>query len=176
MLAHQPRHRIEIGDADSGVDRCLDEDGTGILAERRPPVPDLRGIDIGNLDAEPSQFLVEQGAGAAIDPGAGEEVVAGAQHRQMRQRRGAHPAGQKHRVLGALQESVLARDIQLIGVVAVAGVADFLVGTDRVGEGAALVDGWSDRAPIWRPSGQPVNRDGRSAAGAVGAHQSGNGR
>jgi len=175
MLADKPRHRIEIHHADRGVDRRLDKDGPRVFTEGRPPVPDLRGIHVGHLDTKPSQLFIEQGPGAAVYPGTGNEVVAGAQYRQMGQRGGPHSTGHENRRLGALEKGVLCGDGQLIGIVPVTGITDFLVGTDRVGERGALVYGRTYRVPVGGTVRQSVNGDSRLANAGVGGHQSGSG-
>ena len=67
-------------------------------------------------------------------------MISGAEYRQVGQGRGPHAARQKHGILGALEQGVLSGYLELVGVVAVAGVADFLLRPNRIGEGAGLVD------------------------------------
>ncbi len=53
------------------------------------------GIHEGDLDAQAHQLLAEEPPGAAVDPAAADEMVAGTQHREVRQRRGPHAAGRE---------------------------------------------------------------------------------
>src|SRR5436190_264859 len=87
-------------------------------------VPATAPADERHLDAEPPEFLREQALHAAVDPLARQQMIARPQHRQMRQRDGAHPAREEDRRLRALERGEALRDRRLVGVVAVAGVED----------------------------------------------------
>jgi len=52
-------------------------------------------------------------------------MIPGTQHGQMRERCGAHAARQEQRRVGALEQRQLFADLDLIGVVAVAGIQNF---------------------------------------------------
>ena len=102
----------------------------------------------------------------------------------MRQRRGAHAAGQEDRVLRALEQGVLPGQGDLVGVVAVAAVEDVLVAADRDSRrccsaggpgppapspaGAAGRRGW----PWWRArTGARSSDEERVVPVVVGPHQ-----
>src|SRR5207244_11228719 len=103
------------------------------------PLPRFERIDEGYLDPEPTELALEELVGGAVDPLARDQVVAGTQHREVCERRGAHAAREEDRGLRSLEERQALGDGDLVGVVAVAGVEHFLRGADGFPAGAALV-------------------------------------
>ena len=155
---HHPHERIGGG---------LDEDGAGGLSHRLAPEPGLVRAHVRDVDAEPAQLLVEELPGAAVDPAAAEQVIAGAKHGQVGEGGGAHAAGEEDRVLGALEQGVLPGQLDLGRVVAVAAVDDVFVAADRTHEGAALLERRRDGGPVRPPAGDAV--DGRGGGPEAGA-------
>ena len=131
--------RLEIDDAHQRIGRCLEKDGARRLAHRALPGARLRGIHERDVDPELAEFFAKQPVHAAIDPFAREQMIAGAQHREVRERGGRHAAGEKERRVGAFDQRQPAADVDLIGVVAITAVQDFGGGSDGIGEGGALV-------------------------------------
>src|SRR4029079_3477966 len=74
----------------------------------------------------------------------------------------------EHGILCALEQGVLARDLQLRGIVAVAGVEDFLFRSDRIDERGALQQRRGHGAPVGAAVGLAVNRRGAQAELAAG--------
>src|SRR4051794_27420516 len=108
-------------------------------------------IDVGDLDTEAGELLIEQMLRPAVDPAAGDQVVAGTQHGEMGQRGGAHTAGDEDRVVCSLEQGVFAGQRQLIGIVAVPAVEHFVFVAHRIDEGAALLYCGCNRRPIRPP-------------------------
>src|SRR3989440_6737778 len=149
------------------VGRRLHEDRTRVLLEGPLPGPRLQRADERHVDAEPPEFLREQALHAAVDPLTRQQMVAGPQHGQMRQGDGAHPAREEDRRLRAFERGEALRDRRLVGVVAVAGVEDFGRRADRIGKGAALVQGRHDRRPVGAGLGVAVDRTRREPEAAL---------
>jgi hypothetical protein len=155
--------RAQVHHPHERVGRRLHEDRAGGLPHRLAPLPRMRRVGVGHLHPQPGQLLVEEPPGAAVDPAAADEVLARAEDREVRQRRRAHAAGAEERLLGALQQGVLRRQRDLVGGVPVPGVEDLLLRPDRIGEGAALYDGRSDRGPVGAAARSAVDGRGGEA-------------
>src|SRR2546427_9148184 len=80
-------------------------------------------------------------------------MIAGPQHREVRERGGRHAAREKQRRVGAFEQREPPADVDLIGIVAVAAVEDFGGGSDRIRERGALVQrrgyGGPNGAGVW---------------------------
>jgi len=156
-------YRPEIDDPKEWVGGSLDEDGPGRLPNGFAPVSGLLGIDVGDLDPEARQLVVEEMLRAAVDPGAGDQMIAGAKYSQMGQGRGAHAAGDEDGVLRSFEQGVLAGDLQLSGVVSVPAVQHLLLTPNRIQKGAALLQGGRDGSPVGAALRDAVDSEGREA-------------
>jgi len=139
LFLRHVRDRTQVDHPHQRIGGGFHEDGPGCLAHSLAPVARLVGIDVGHLDPEAGQLFIEQVLGSAIDPAAGDQVVARAEHGKVGQRCGAHTTGQENRFFRSLQKRVLLGQRNLVGVVAVAAVKHLLFAADRIDEGAALV-------------------------------------
>ncbi len=72
-------HVRDVENVDLGVGDGLGEEGLGVRPHRGPPAVQAVGVlDEADLDAQLGQRVVEQVVRAAVEPGAGHDVVAGA--------------------------------------------------------------------------------------------------
>src|SRR5204863_3267084 len=131
------------------------------------PAARLRRIHERDVDAELAEFFAEQPVHAAVDPLARQQVIARPQHGEMRERDRAHAAGDEQRRLRALEQRELFADVELVRVVAVAGVEDFGTRADRICEGGALVERGSDGRPVGARLGIAVNGAGVQSQSAA---------
>ena len=94
----------DVQDVDLRVGDRLGEERLGVGTHRGPPGVQVVGVlDEADLDTELGQRVVEQVVGAAVEPGAGHDVVARGRQVQDRERLGGLPRGQEQRGHPALQ-------------------------------------------------------------------------
>ena len=93
-----------VEDVDLRVGDGLGEERLGVRSHRRPPRIQVVGVvDEADLDAELGQRVVEQVVGAAVEPRAGHDVIAGGGQVQDRERLGGLPGRQEQRRHPALE-------------------------------------------------------------------------
>ncbi len=142
------RDGLRVEHPHEGVGRRLDEYRARGLADQLSPVPRVVRARERDVDLELAELLRKQPPGPAINPFAGEEVITGAQHGEMRQRRGPHAAREEDRSVGTLEGGHLGGERELVRVVAVPRVQHLVAGTDGMVEGAALIDRCGHRSAI----------------------------
>ena len=85
VLAMRDRaHALDVGDVEHRVGRRLDEQVLGVRLDRRLDQLGLRGVDIGEVEAELAAHLLEQPERAAVGVVADQHVIAGLEPRQQR--------------------------------------------------------------------------------------------
>ena len=165
----RPAGRLDVEDAQRGVGGKFDEDDPRARRQRGLPGRRIGRIDEGGGDPALGQFVREQRMGGAVEVAAGDHVVSRAGGGEDGHRNRGHAAGEGQTSLGSLQSGDLARDRELVGIVAVAAVQQ-LQAVVRAGpvKGGAAYDRLHHRAAragLGAPRMHGVRRRSGSAAG-----------
>ena len=89
-------HALDVGDVEHRVGRRLDEQVLRVRLDRRLDQLGLRGVDVGEIEAELAAHALEQPERAAVGVVADEHVIAGLEPRQQRVDR-RHARGERER-------------------------------------------------------------------------------
>ena len=132
--------RPQVDDPARRVHGRFHEDGARLLSHALSPCPRFHGVHERHVDPHRRELLGEQRARPAVDPTAGEQVIAGSEQGEQGAGGGAHAAGEHDARLRAVQHRQSALDhlgvrgVAVTWVAEAVGRADFLDEVHRLHE------------------------------------------